>query len=296
VFHYHLHVVYVPVVDKEIYFKKNNKDPELAGKLREVIKQVSHSKKWPKLKQLDDNGEVIRNAKGKAVLVNAYSILQDHFYEHMTEAGFTGFERGERGSTAEHLNVLRFKCKQERERAAAAVAVVEQKQGEAAVLDKQIEKKEARIDRLDEQLAVKEKAKATIAEVEKMGSLTLLGNFSLSADELTKLKTMAKKSIGADEKIREANTKRRAAEAAQKTAEDKVKEIDRQAAAAKKAQPSISENLNWFNKFMAALKRAPKRLMAVIEDILRNPPEQAAPERNAPDRRRDTERGLHYVD
>jgi hypothetical protein len=32
VYHYHLHVVYVPVVDKEIYFKKNNKDPELAGK------------------------------------------------------------------------------------------------------------------------------------------------------------------------------------------------------------------------------------------------------------------------
>jgi len=60
VYHYHLHVVYVPVVDKEIYFKKNNKDPELAGKLREVIKQVSHSKKWPKLKQLDENGEVKR--------------------------------------------------------------------------------------------------------------------------------------------------------------------------------------------------------------------------------------------
>ena len=34
VYHYHLHVVYVPVVDKEIYFKKNNKDPEKAGKLR----------------------------------------------------------------------------------------------------------------------------------------------------------------------------------------------------------------------------------------------------------------------
>jgi hypothetical protein len=45
VYHYHLHVVYVPVVDKEVYFRKDNKDPELAGKLREVIKQVSHSKK-----------------------------------------------------------------------------------------------------------------------------------------------------------------------------------------------------------------------------------------------------------
>jgi len=45
VYHFHLHVVYTPVVDKEIYFKKNNKNPDLAGKLREVVKQVSHSKK-----------------------------------------------------------------------------------------------------------------------------------------------------------------------------------------------------------------------------------------------------------
>jgi hypothetical protein len=36
IFHYHLHVVYVPIVQKEIYFRKNNKDPNLAGKLREV--------------------------------------------------------------------------------------------------------------------------------------------------------------------------------------------------------------------------------------------------------------------
>ena len=33
VYHYHLHVVYVPVVEKKLYFKSNNKNPELAGKL-----------------------------------------------------------------------------------------------------------------------------------------------------------------------------------------------------------------------------------------------------------------------
>jgi len=87
VYHYHLHVVYVPVVQKEVYFKKNNKDPEKAGKLREVITQVSHSKKWPKLKQLDENGEVKRNAKGKAILVNSYSLLQDRYHDHMKQVG-----------------------------------------------------------------------------------------------------------------------------------------------------------------------------------------------------------------
>ena len=76
-----------------------------------------------------------RNAKGKPILVNAYSLLQDHFYEHMREAGFLGFERGERGSTAEHLSVLEFKAKQEAERAAAMTAEVEQKQETAAALD-----------------------------------------------------------------------------------------------------------------------------------------------------------------
>ena len=86
VYHYHLHVVYVPVVDKEIKWSKRCKDPALIGTTREVIKQVSHSKKWPKHKRLDENGEVMRNAKGKAILVNSYSLLQDHFYQHMREA------------------------------------------------------------------------------------------------------------------------------------------------------------------------------------------------------------------
>jgi hypothetical protein len=116
VFHYHLHVVYVPVVDKEVYFKKNNKNPELAGKLKEVVKQVSHSKKWPRFK--DENGH----------WVNSYSLLQDQFFEHMRAAGFTDFERGERGSTAEHLSVLEYKTQQETERAATLAAVVEKKQ------------------------------------------------------------------------------------------------------------------------------------------------------------------------
>jgi len=45
VYHYHLHVIYIPVVDKEVLWTKRCKDPELVGKVKEVIKQVSHSKK-----------------------------------------------------------------------------------------------------------------------------------------------------------------------------------------------------------------------------------------------------------
>jgi len=107
VYHYHLHVVYVPTVQKEVYYRKNNKDPELAGKLKEVITQVSHSKKWPRYK--DENGK----------WQNSYSLLQDRFFQHMKDAGYDDIQRGERGSTAEHLSVLEYKTMKESERLAA---------------------------------------------------------------------------------------------------------------------------------------------------------------------------------
>ena len=45
VYHYHLHVVYIPVVEKEIKWTKRCKDKALVGTVKEVIRQVSHSKK-----------------------------------------------------------------------------------------------------------------------------------------------------------------------------------------------------------------------------------------------------------
>lgn len=62
------------------------------------------------------NGREIRREDGTAVLVHSYSLLQDRFYEHMANAGFTGFARGERGSNAQHLSVIEYKTKQELER------------------------------------------------------------------------------------------------------------------------------------------------------------------------------------
>ena len=166
VYHYHLHVVYVPVVDKEIYFKKNNKDPEKAGKLREVIKQVSHSKKWPKLKEYDEFGEVMLNKKGKPILVNSYSMLQDHFHEHMKAAGYEGFERGERGSTAEHLSVQEYKTQQEKKRATAYAAEAEQKQ----------------LDGLNEKTAVAKKEAAEFDTIDGLAKKTIGGNYQLTPE------------------------------------------------------------------------------------------------------------------
>ena len=108
VYHYHLHVVALPVVEKEVRYSKRCKDPELVGKVKEVIHQVSHSKKWASQKVTDENG--------KSHIIKSYSLLQDRFFEHMRDAGFEDFERGERGSTAQHLSVTEFKVKKETER------------------------------------------------------------------------------------------------------------------------------------------------------------------------------------
>jgi hypothetical protein len=98
VFHYHLYVVYVPVVEKKILWSKRCKDKSLIGTVKEVIPQISHSKKWPRIKA--------KNEEGKISYVNSYSLLQDRYYEHMKAAGFDGFFRGKKGSTREHLEVL----------------------------------------------------------------------------------------------------------------------------------------------------------------------------------------------
>ena len=65
--------------------------------------QVSRSKKWASKPLLDDAGEPVLQKNGKPVLKKSYSILQDDFFTYMHNAGYTDVERGERGSTEEHL-------------------------------------------------------------------------------------------------------------------------------------------------------------------------------------------------
>lgn len=119
VYHYHLHVMAMPVVEKEVRWSKRCKDPQLVGTVKEVINQISHSKKWEsKTPELDENGAPVLMANGKPRMIKSYSILQDELFEHMQEAGFRDFERGERGSTAQHLSSLQYQYQKDRERKA----------------------------------------------------------------------------------------------------------------------------------------------------------------------------------
>ena len=69
VYHYHLHVVYVPVVEKQILWSKRCKDKSLVGTVKETIMQVSRSKKWESKVALDEQGNPLLTSTGKKVLL-----------------------------------------------------------------------------------------------------------------------------------------------------------------------------------------------------------------------------------
>lgn len=128
IYHYHLHVIAIPVVQKEIKYSKRCKDKSLVGKTKEVINQVSHSKKWKSEQAKDLQGNSLYDEKRKPILIKSYSLLQDRFYQYMFDNGYRGFIRGIKGSTAEHLENLDFKIKKDKERLKEISNKIEEKE------------------------------------------------------------------------------------------------------------------------------------------------------------------------
>ena len=103
VWHYHLHVVYVPVVEKQILWSKRCKDPALVGTVKETVMQISHSKKWQSRPVLDEFGEPLRTKTGKIVLKKSYSVLQDQ-YQGWMFARLLAFSNGDLQSLYDRSN------------------------------------------------------------------------------------------------------------------------------------------------------------------------------------------------
>jgi len=213
VFHYHLHVVYVPVVEKQILWSKRTKDPALVGTVREVIPQISHSKKWPMRVPVERDG--------KTIMLNSYSLLQDRFFEHMRAAGFEGFERGERGSTREHLSDLEYKTMKESERLAdknAELAVASDElataNDELATANEQIAEAGRQLAVLDRNLKAVQGKVLTSKQVEQISvkiSRPLLGGadddtVSMSKKDWENVKKTALTQAKSDEEYRAAMT------------------------------------------------------------------------------------------
>ena len=180
VYHYHMHLVGLPVVEKQILWTKRCKDKSLVGTVKETVNQISHSKKWKSPQAVDENGNVIFNEKGKPVLIPSYSILQDDFFNHMQRADFNDFIRGEKGSTAEHLSCLQYEIQQDKKR--------------LEEIKERLQTEEIRYDEI-------QTVHKTFSEIDSMGKKTLTGKVTISSEDFNDLSNMAKQSVAARSKI-----------------------------------------------------------------------------------------------
>lgn len=196
VYHYHLHVVYIPVVEKQILWSKRCKDEALRGTVKETIMQVSRSKKWDSKPVLDEDGNPMLNAKGKKILKSSYSVLQDDFFNFMRTAGYTDVERGERGSTEEHLTVTQFKVQAEQQRLEAVTAQADQAEQSLADAQSAVEKQEKKLKALQKETKTAKTIALTVQDIEAMGKKVTFGNnITLTPDECDTLKRYATNGI-----------------------------------------------------------------------------------------------------
>ena len=196
VYHYHLHVVYVPVVEKQILWSKRCKDKSLVGTVKETIMQVSRSKKWTSQVVLDEAGNPLLNSKGKKVLRSSYSVLQDDFFNAMRAAGYTDVERGERGNTEEHLTVTQFKVQAEQQRLEAVTAQVAQAEQILADAQSQTEKQEKKLKALQKETKATKVVALSVQDIEAMGKKSAFSsNITLTPDECDTLKRYATNGI-----------------------------------------------------------------------------------------------------
>ena len=183
VYHYHLHVVYIPVVEKQILWSKRCKNKALVGTVKETVMQVSRSKKWASKPLLDD--------AGKPVLKKSYSVLQDDFFNYMRAAGYTDVERGERGSTEEHLTVTQFKVQREQERLDTLTTQADQQAQSLAKTSQALSQKEKELASIQKKTTLTKEALIHARDLDYIGKRTFLGNYSLTEEEFSKLKKQA---------------------------------------------------------------------------------------------------------
>ena len=175
VYHYHLHAMVLPVVEKEILWSKRCKDEKLRGTVKEVVNQISHSKKWKSdIPMTDEKGNPLLKKNGKPMFRASYSILQDELFNYMTEQGFKGFQRGEYGSTAEHLTSLQYQIQQDKER---------------------LEKLQKRIQKEQVKYEPARHISKTLNEIDSMGQKTITGKMAISKEDYSQLTALAKEGI-----------------------------------------------------------------------------------------------------
>ena len=280
VYHYHLHVVYIPVVEKQILWSKRCKDEALRGTVKETITQVSRSKKWDSKPVLDKNGNPMLNAKGKKILKSSYSVLQDDFFHFMRVAGYTDLERGERGSTEEHLTVTQFKVQAEQQRLDAVTGQVAQAEQSLENAKAATEKQKKRLEALQRETKTAKTIALTVQDIEAMGKKATFGNnITLTPDECRTLKDYAVSSFAEKAEKIKYKQKFEQAEKSAKTWKQRYDALHEQyQELKKKAQP-----------FLDALEIASERVRAFLDVVLSRGKETQEHEHTARKRGQDME-------
>ena len=259
VYHYHLHVVYIPVVEKQILWSKRCKDEALRGTVKETITQVSRSKKWDSKPVLDEDGNPKLNEKGKKILRSSYSVLQDDFFNFMRAAGYTDVERGERGSTEEHLTVTQFKVQAEQQRLETVTGQVAQ--AEQTLEDTKVAtaKQKKKLEALQKETKAAKTIALTVQDIEAMGKKNALtGNVSLTQDQCETLKRYAVNGI-----IANADNKR---------LKEKLASAEKTASIWKQRYDALNEKYMELKQkaqpYLDALEIASERVRAFISAVL----------------------------
>lgn len=306
VYHYHLHVVAIPTVRKEILWSKRCKDESLRGTVKEVIQQVSHSKKWKNtVPVLGEDGKQLINKYGRPVFRKSYSVLQDELFEHMRDAGFKGFDRGELGSTAEHLSSIEYQVTQEDARLAEKQTALSETQAElvqaknevsdvrqelkstkselaetetkrdqaekaTAVAEKKLEKAEAK---LENRLEAVQKISVTYGEIEAMGKKGMTGKYTVTEEELTTLKTLAEEGVASRPKVAKLQNDLTAAHRQNANLTDRLSNSNK---LYKDLKEKYDRLMEMTKPYILALQRFPEEVKKFIDRLL---PVHTAPEK-----------------
>lgn len=170
----------------------------------------------------------------------------------MRSASYDDIERGEHGSTEEHLTVTQFKVKAEQQRLKAVREQVTQ-------AEQVVEKQEHKLDAIKKETKTAKAAALTAREIKAMGKRNpLTGSVTLTAQECSELKKHAVNGLSARAEIAKLREQLAAAEQAAAVWKRRFDALhEKYEALKKKSQP-----------YLAALKAAPEKVRAFISDIL----------------------------
>jgi len=238
VYHYHMHIVAIPVVEKKVLWTKRCKDPKLVGTVKETIRQISHSKKWKSAPKFDERGEPVKNPDGTPVLVTSYSLLQDRFFEHMSGAGFEDFVRGERGSTTEHLSSLDYQIKKDTER--------------LNEIQKKVQEETVRY-------SVVNPEHKTFSEIDEMGKKGITGKYTVAKEDYETLTNLAKEGISSRGRIRDLKDENNRLRSRVWSLESQIERL----------QDYIQRLEDFCRPYLEAMKRFPEKVKEFFTNLLK---------------------------